>query len=65
MVIRNIKEGDVGIPIKNLLRERTVSRLNWSSIYRELLYLLIVSLERYLIDIGETTSKYRALILDA
>jgi len=59
LVLRNVKEGEVGVPIKNLLRERTLSRLNFASIYRELLYLLLTSLERYLIDVDAFDSEYR------
>lgn len=59
LIVRNVKEGEVGVPIKNLLRERTLSRLNFSSIYRELLYLLLVGLERYLIDVDAFDTEYR------
>ena len=53
LIIRNIKECEVGVPIKNLLRERYIARTNYASIYREILYLVLVVLERYLIDIGK------------
>jgi len=59
VILRNVKEGEVGVPIKNLLRERTPTRLNFSSIYRELLYMLLTSLERYLIDVDAFDSEYR------
>lgn len=52
LIIRNIKECEVGIPIKNLIRERFISRTNYSSIYREILFLVLVALERDLIEIG-------------
>lgn len=51
-VIRNIKESDVLVPLRNLIRERIRSKMNFSSIYREILFLIIVALERELIDIG-------------
>jgi hypothetical protein len=55
LVIRNIKESDVIVPFRNLLRERTRSKMNFSSIYREILFLILVALERELIDIGKNT----------
>lgn len=51
-VIRNIKESDVIVPLRNLIRERIRSKMNFSSIYREILFLIIIALERELIDIG-------------
>ena len=51
-VIRNIKESDVIVPLRNLIRERIRSKMNFSSIYREILFLIIIVLERELIDIG-------------
>lgn len=53
LVVRNIKESDVIVPFRNLIRERIRSKMSFSSIYRELLFLVIVALERDLIDIGK------------
>jgi hypothetical protein len=52
LIIRNIKENDVIVPFKNLLRERIRSKMNFPSVYREILFLVNVMLERELIDIG-------------
>ena len=59
LVIRNIKESEIGVPIRNIIRERLVSRTNYSSIYREILFLVLIALERYLIDIDVFDSEYR------
>lgn len=53
LVTRNIKESDVMVPFRHLLRERLRSKMNFGSIYRELLFLIITALERELIDQGE------------
>lgn len=52
LIIRNIKESDIIVPFRSLLRERLRSKINYTSIYREILYLVITALERDLIDIG-------------
>jgi hypothetical protein len=52
LIVRNIKESDVTMPFRSLIRERVRSKMNFSSIYREILFLIIVALERDLIDIG-------------
>lgn len=59
LIVRNIKECEVGVPIKNLLRERYIARTNYASIYRETLFLVLVVLERYLIDIDVFDTEYR------
>ena len=53
LIIRNIKDNEVIIPFRNLLRERVRSKMNFPSVYRELLFLVNVILERELIDIGK------------
>ncbi len=52
-IIRNIKDNEVIVPFRNLLRERVRSKMNFPSVYREILLLVNVILERELIDIGE------------
>ena len=54
-IIRQIKENDIISPIRNLIKERLRSKINYTSIYREILYLVLVALERELIDLGECT----------
>ena len=59
-IIRQIKESsDLFSPIKLLLKERLVSRVNYSSIYREILFLVLVALERDHIDLDAYYSEYR------
>jgi hypothetical protein len=53
LIIRNIKDNDLLTVFKSLLRERVRSKMNSPSVYRETLFLIIVSLERELIDIGK------------
>ena len=52
LIIRNIKESEISVPITNLIREKFTSKINYSSIYREILYFIIIALERELIDLG-------------
>jgi hypothetical protein len=55
-ITNSIKDNnDVSIPIRTLLRERTGDNnvLNKLSVYREILFLSIVVLERDRIDIGQ------------
>lgn len=59
-IIRQIKESsELFTPIKMLLKERLVSRINYSSIYREILFLILVALEREHIDLDSFDSEYR------
>ena len=51
-IVNSIKKSDIVIPMRCLLRERRRSNTNYSSIYREILYLVLVALERDKIDIG-------------
>lgn len=57
-IIRNIKESDIIVPFRTLLMERIRSKMNFSSVYREILFLVIIALERDLIDIGNLLSDF-------
>ena len=61
-IIRQIKESsDIASPIRTLLKERLCSKMNFKSIYREILFLIIVSLESELIDIDTFDTEYRCI----
>lgn len=53
LILRNVKENEITYPFCNLVRERVIAKRNFKSIYREILFLIIVALERELIDIGK------------
>jgi len=60
-IIRQIKESsELFSPIQMLLKERLVSRINYSSIYREILFLILVALERDHIDLDAFDTEYRS-----
>ncbi len=60
-IIKKIKEtSDLLSPFKTLLRERLYSRINYMSIYREILFLVLVALERELIDLDSFDTEYRS-----
>ncbi|CAF0721231.1 unnamed protein product [Brachionus calyciflorus] len=59
IITRNIKESEIAIPINNLLRERMITKVNFTSLYREILYLVIVALEREYIDIDAFDTEYK------
>ena len=59
-IIQQIKKNsDILSPIQTLLKERLCSRKNYLSVYREILFLILVSLERQCIDIDAFDSEYR------
>lgn len=62
-VTASIKDNDVAVPLRNLLRERErggdkIKQITYRSVYREILYLSIVSLERENIDVGKLKKKF-------
>ena len=58
-ITRNIKQSDILVPIRCLLRERARDKCDFSSIYREVLFLVLVALERELIDTDAFDTEYR------
>lgn len=52
LILRNVKENEIIVPFNNLVRDRFIANRNFHSIYREILFLIIVALDRDLIDIG-------------
>lgn len=53
LILRNIKDNEIVNPFRNLVRDRIIANRNFYSIYREILFFIIVALERHLIDIGK------------
>lgn len=51
-ILRYIKENDVSVPFRSLLEERVKSKVNFSSAYRDMLFLASVALEREFINNG-------------
>jgi hypothetical protein len=60
-IVRQIKENsEILSPFKTLLKDRLLLRINYLSIYREILFLVLVALERELIDVDALDSEYRS-----
>lgn len=59
LIIRNIKETNMTDPFRNVLRERVKSKMNMPSVYREILFLVDVALERDMIDVDAFDNAYR------
>lgn len=60
-IVRQIKESsEILSPIRTLLKDRFVQRINYLSIYREILFLVLVALERERVDVDALDSEYRS-----
>ena len=58
LIQRNILESDVVVPLRSLLRERSRLKTNYASIYREILFFILVILNREQIDLGLNFNPY-------